>query len=360
MKNIVFYISGHGYGHATRSIELIKTLMDRDPSLWFHIRTDAPHWLFELNLTERYSLHSLPIDVGAVQETSFSIDKNATLQRWHRLLQQRHSLIADELAFQRTIQPCLIIGDIPPLAFEIAHTAQIPSVAVGNFSWDWIYQDYLSEYPDFADAIEYIRLCYRKAGRLLRLPFHGDLSAFASIRDIPLIARKGTRPKEEVWQHLKLDREEQAILVLVALRAADLALVDLPTAFSNSCYRFITFGLENGNSSHLNVAPNFMRFADLVNSCDLVISKLGYGIVSEIIANRVPLLYTSRNDFVEYPVLEQGLKAHAVCRFMPPEDFVAGKWDVHLQEISSCNDPWPPTPIDGAQRAADEILKLIH
>ena len=31
------------------------------------------------------------------------------------------------------------VGDIPPLAFAAARRAGLPSVAVGNFSWDWIY-----------------------------------------------------------------------------------------------------------------------------------------------------------------------------------------------------------------------------
>ena len=56
MQPIVFYISGHGYGHATRCIELILTLMRKTPDLFFYIKTDARKWLFELNLSERYAL----------------------------------------------------------------------------------------------------------------------------------------------------------------------------------------------------------------------------------------------------------------------------------------------------------------
>ena len=41
----------------------------------------------------------------------------------------------------------LVVGDVPPLAFEAAAEAGVDSVAVANFSWDWIY-----ERMNFADA----------------------------------------------------------------------------------------------------------------------------------------------------------------------------------------------------------------
>ena len=37
------------------------------------------------------------------------------------------------------------MGDIPPLAFAAAHAAGLPSVAVANFTWDWVYEDYEPE-----------------------------------------------------------------------------------------------------------------------------------------------------------------------------------------------------------------------
>jgi len=46
--DLVFYVSGHGYGHATRSVALIAALrrMSPDP-LRIHVRSGAPRWIFE-------------------------------------------------------------------------------------------------------------------------------------------------------------------------------------------------------------------------------------------------------------------------------------------------------------------------
>ena len=60
------------------------------------------------------------------------------------------------------------MGDIPPLAVAAAEAAAIPSVAIGNFTWDWIYEDYRSE--DALELARDIRRMYRKATTALRLP----------------------------------------------------------------------------------------------------------------------------------------------------------------------------------------------
>ncbi len=47
---VVFYISGHGLGHATRAIEVLRALATRDPAAppRVVVRTSAPRWLFDL------------------------------------------------------------------------------------------------------------------------------------------------------------------------------------------------------------------------------------------------------------------------------------------------------------------------
>ena len=48
------------------------------------------------------------------------------------------------------------------------------------------------------------------------------------------------------------------------------------------------------------VAMDGLRYEDVVAQADAVITKPGYGIVSECLANRVPVLYTDRGRFAEY------------------------------------------------------------
>ena len=58
-----------------------------------------------------------------------------------------------------------------------------------------------------------------------------------------------------------------------------------------------------------------MAFAieDLVRAADVVVTKPGYGIISEAIANDAALLYTSRGRFVEYDVLVKEMPRYLRC-----------------------------------------------
>src|SRR5204863_7447273 len=78
-----------------------------------------------------------------------------------------------EAALLRDLGANLVIADMPPLAFAAAHLAGIPSLGIGNFTWDWIY----AGYPRFDElapgVIARIGAAYALASRALRLPMHG-------------------------------------------------------------------------------------------------------------------------------------------------------------------------------------------
>jgi len=358
MSNIVYYISGHGYGHATRALELICALLAKNPQLFFHIRTDAPSWMIKLNLSSNYFLYPVKMDVGVVQKTSFKIDKWETYRQVAALYENKETLVKHEAAFVREVNARLIIADIPPLAFDVAEAAGIPGVALANFSWDWIYQEYVEEIPQFAELIARIRASYAKASLLLRLPFYGDLSAFPNIKDIPLIARKASMPKEEVWQLLGIEAKQRPKLALVAFRAGDLAEVDFQRLEAILDVKFITLGLGRIYRNTIDLPPNFTRFPELTNACDAVVSKPGYGLVAEIIANHVPLLYTSRDEFVEYEYLVRGLQEFAVAEFLPREEFWSGNWEPYLRKLLEHPPHWKEIAINGAEVVAEEVVTL--
>ena len=72
--------------------------------------------------------------------------------------------------------------------------AGVPSVALGNFTWDWIYGSYPAFETQAPDVIPTIARAYATATRALRLPFHGGFEPMAAVtHDIPLIARRSRR-----------------------------------------------------------------------------------------------------------------------------------------------------------------------
>jgi L-arabinokinase len=100
-----------------------------------------------------------------------------------------------------------------------------------------------------------------------------------------------------------------------------------------------------------------LRYEDVVAAADIVITKPGYGIISESIANDTAILYTSRGHFVEYDVLVREMPRWVRCGFISNEDLIAGNWQRALDDL--CAQPAPPERADvaGAERAADLIAE---
>src|SRR5215831_9142230 len=126
LSSILYYITGHGYGHAVRSSQVIRSLQQSRSDLKIHVRTTAPEWLFPSS-----TVHTRQsIDVGIVQRDSLEMDFGATLQACRALQARTAGLLEEELAFVRDNKIRLIVGDIPPLCFEVAARASMPSVAI--------------------------------------------------------------------------------------------------------------------------------------------------------------------------------------------------------------------------------------
>ena len=88
-------------------------------------------------------------------------------------------------------------------AFRAAHLAGLPAVALGNFTWDWIYAGYPEALASAPDLVPAIRRAYSHASLALRLPMHGGFDNWHSpIVDLPFVARHSAREPGEVRARL--------------------------------------------------------------------------------------------------------------------------------------------------------------
>ena len=75
-------------------------------------------------------------------------------------------------------------------------------------------------------------------------------------------------------------------------------------------------------------------YEDIVHAVDVVVSKPGYGIIAECVANQTALLYTSRGHFAEYDVLVAGLPRVSAGRLHRSRALFAGRWLPDLDELA--------------------------
>ncbi len=343
---IVFYISGHGFGHAARSVELIRALGEEQPALPITIRTTAPAWLFDG--VPGVSYERFEADVGIVQPDSVSVDVAATALRAAEFYRDFDRRVDTEAAWLRTAGVSLVLSDAPPLAHAAAMRAGLPSVLVSNFTWDWIYGGSQGFDQTAPGVVDIIRDAYRHCTLALRLPMHGGFTSITRIVDIPWIARQSMRSREETRDIMRIPSDRPFVLVSFGAYG-----VDVP---------FEAIARQEGLTilSSRTAPPPPIVYQDLVAAADVVVSKPGYGIVSECVANEAPLLYTSRGEFVEYDVFVEQMPRVLRCRFMPQDDLRSGRWRRHVDALLAQGRPPDHPRVDGARVAAELVRRTTR
>ena len=372
---IVFYVSGHGFGHASRTIEVINAILVRRPETRIGVRTAAPRWLFDLTVKGKVTFSTLETDTGVVQIDALTLDEADSIRRASAFHSDLVTRAASETRILRELGAGLIVGDIPPLAFAVGAAAGIPSIAIGNFTWDWVYADYprVRLAPSLLPAI---RGAYARASMALRLPMSGGFETIANVKDIPFIARHAGRTREEVCKILKLPADKPIILAsfggygLPGLDTDALAKLKKYTAITTANLplgrgrKEMPTAERKGSFISLNEEAMYdagVRYEDLVGAAEAVVTKPGYGIISECIANDAAMLYTSRGHFPEYDVLVDDLPKYLRSAFINHDDLFAGKWETHLDKLlaqpKQKNYKKPDT--NGADVAAEILLKAL-
>ena len=102
-----------------------------------------------------------------------------------------------------------------------------------------------------------------------------------------------------------------------------------------------------------------VRYEDLVRAVDVVLSKPGYGIISECLANETALLYTSRGDFIEYGVLVEAMPRFLRAAYISHDDLFTGQWTPHLEALLAQPDPPEKPAVNGADAVAARLLDMI-
>ncbi len=216
---IVYYVSGHGYGHSIRSAEIMAQLLEVIPGCHIHVRTAAPSWLFAGLPSESVKVTPIEFDSGAAEEnTALTINPGATIDRAESFLRDSSSVVSSEIAFTRQSGASLIVTDIPYLAGDVAAAAGVPAVAACNFTWDWIYEPYCQNRDSRSGLLDRIRDGYGRIHTCLRLPFSHTFHTFPEVVDVPLVARRSLRERTEIFRVAGLDAQDTRPRVLIGMR----------------------------------------------------------------------------------------------------------------------------------------------
>ena len=131
--------------------------------LQFEIFSQIPQAFFEDSLQGQVGYHPLLTDIGLVQQSSLQEDLPETVRRLNNFFPFEATFVR-RLARQVLDLGCeLLLCDIAPLGIAVAQAANLPSILIENFTWDWIYEGYVATTPSMSAHIPYLRGLFQRA-----------------------------------------------------------------------------------------------------------------------------------------------------------------------------------------------------
>ncbi|HMY69111.1 MAG TPA: glycosyltransferase family protein [Leptospiraceae bacterium] len=340
-----YYISHHGFGHISRSLEIIRHFSEKGNET--EIVTGRTDFLEKNSLN--IQVRNLKTDTGVIQKNSLEINVEETLLELKKFRQGEDELIEKETLSLKKFKPDAVISDSSSLPFAAAENAGIPSFFIGNFTWDYIYANYIKYNSDFSLYSAGMRNSYAKCTKAFILPFHCPTDAFRDFIHVGVVGRSPRSGRDAVRKRLGFDSKKK--YYLFSFGAYGLSGPDFLFEKLDKDSEIFISGLENFQHPKIrNIQGEY--YPDLVGAADFVVTKPGYGILAETYLAGTPVIYTDRGDFAEYPHLVEAMKKTHASAYISQQDLFSFKFpeknDFHL----------PSEKISG--NGAEEILQEIN
>ena len=294
MKKILYYVSDHGKGHATRSIAIIKEILNQNVEII--IRNSSALDFFKQSLPNVKIISGKTDEGSSIKNDGFSIDKTETKINQIKWIQdlEKNSNIEKHIA--EKINPDLIISDISAIPFLVAKKIKIPSVAISNFSW----YDTLNFLP--SNELAELKSVYDMADLAIKLPLGTSMNHFKKIKKVGLVSRIPDQSKIQLRKTFEMGKNKYSVLFALS-----------NSNFTVSCkktndVKIFSMNTKIHNSLGSNDYTNLIKGHNLVSNSDLVICKCGYGIISECLTNGVPFYYVMDPEHLEQEHISKELE----------------------------------------------------
>ncbi|MBF0430312.1 MAG: hypothetical protein HQK83_03480, partial [Fibrobacteria bacterium] len=255
------------------------------------IISSLPEAFFREELCRPFSLIPGKLDCGCLQTDSENTDIKGTLSQYSKLHDNREVLCSRFTHILEKKAVNLVFSDIVPMAFPIARRLGVSAYGVANFNWADIYFPYLKHCPWFKPVYEQILKDYSLADGYLSMEPGMAGTGFIKRSKVGLVARQGQNKRSLIAKTFRIDPDKKWCLVY--LGCYGMGAIDWSKLSQYSHWEF--FGLYDLQCS----IPNYHRvavdktlgYADLTASCEIVLGKLGYGLVSESLVFQKPVLF---------------------------------------------------------------------
>ncbi len=299
---ILFAVSDHGFGHATRTVALLRAALALEPSLSVDLaggRGSAAMLAASFTGEPRVRLIPGPSDPGLLlYPGSLRVNTPGTRAAWDRWIAGWEGWIGEvsgRIAGMRAV-----ISDVVPPATLLAERLGVRSALLGNFLWT----DTLAEHLE-APALDRLRAAYARAEHCFAYPFALGFAGARPPERLPLVARRPTRTRAEIRRSLGIG-EREPLLWLSGGQSSD-PLAVWRAAAASGARSLAPAQIAAAIPGAAAVPADDPEGQDYLAAADLVVGKVGYGTLSEALVSGVPLVMVLLDRTAETAPLVHGM-----------------------------------------------------
>lgn len=297
MKSIAFYISDHGFGHASRNVPIIRYILEAKNDIKIHIITGVRQGEFikeSLGNIRNYSninFRLINTDLGLIlKDNSLDIDEKKLNEEIIKYLNSWDNRIELEKEFLIDKRIELIVSDIVPWIFKCSERLKIRSVLISNFTWADIYKEHLEE-----KICDEFRICYKLASKVFLYNFYMDSMKeyIKEYEEVGFVCREFNLNKVNITKN----KYEKPLIFVSVGRSVDLnSEIDV----RDLKYKFIaTEGIRLTGDNVIYLPKETNNTQDYIKASDYVITKAGWGTIAECLIGNKKIAVLSRDNVAE-------------------------------------------------------------
>ncbi|GEM_PF-928195 len=330
IKRIAYYISSHGYGHAARSLAVLKTLANKAKVF---VKTEIPPSFFQEYFGDSIQVIPQQTDSGCAQKNFSDIDEATTFQNLRNFQKDRDKVISNEVHWLKQEFIDLIISDAASLPLEAAHRSDIPSLLIANFTWHDIFSKF-SLAEKHSDLIDILKDEYSKTTLQILPQCHIVNNVVPKKMESGFIGLGGNNIQNRLSKELHLDFEGKTT-VFIYLGEQDSSFLIWKNLGNIKDCLFLTRDNIQTKVKNLFVLDSSYDYRDLIASSDLVCTKAGYSTLATAFLSGNPIFSSDRQNFSEAKVVKNFLKVKKVGYILDNEPFFSCDWEETIKKTSS-------------------------
>ncbi|VWX35664.1 hypothetical protein [Exiguobacterium oxidotolerans] len=352
--NIAYYISDYGYGHATRSVAIIRELLKKNKEIKITVcHSFAQDFLKNSLNPNRVSFRTLSTDGGyIVNSDTLELDYLKIQEMYDEYLFHREEKIRNEIKFLMKENISFVISDIYPTAIEAAYSMNIPSIGISNFLWTDVYKNIVND-----SKLKVMECAYAKMTHYLHLKGHVSPKEF--IKEYDFFSREiDEQEVNRIKENLCVSSTDTVIFYGLGMKIDHSYQLsnDFPLWSTENCKFIVSAHIDVDHPNVFKIPSDYAETQNYIAASDVTITKPGWSTVGEALMGNSNLLILKRDSFIEDRKTIHALESMKKCRLLSLKELK----NLKFEDISISKDQLKnPFNTSGLMDLVEELICIM-